>query len=107
MVDIARIEELNAEVGEDAVARILSVFVSEAAGTIGRIDGDLDDAAFAAAIHFLRSGALNLGFTSLAAAAGTAASARQGERAQAAGELRSILRRSAKLLGLADAVPPP
>jgi hypothetical protein len=100
MVDIARIEELYDEVGQEAVAAVLSVFAHEARLTIDLIETSLGDAEHAAAVHFVRSGALNLGLNSLADAADAAASAPRDERAQAARDLRRILDRCAALLNL-------
>jgi HPt (histidine-containing phosphotransfer) domain-containing protein len=103
MVDVARIEELTEEIGDEAVSAVLMLFLEEARATIDRIATSLSEAEHAAAIHFLRSGALNLGLVSLAGAAAAAAFAPPLERAHSAREMRRILDRSATLLGLPEA----
>lgn len=94
MVDEHRIAELASEIGEDDMGIVFGLFLSEAERTIDAIATGLGDDAHARATHFLRSGALNIGFTGLAAAADTAAAAAAGDRAGTASVLSDCLRRS-------------
>ena len=105
MVDIARIEELYEEIGQDAVMAVLDVFSVEARVKIDSLATTLSKEEHAAAIHFLRSGALNLGLNSLAEAAESASVVMPGDRDRIARDMRRILDRSARLLNLADGGP--
>jgi HPt (histidine-containing phosphotransfer) domain-containing protein len=102
MVDVTRIEELYDEIGEEAVTAVLAVFAAEARRTIDDIEAGLDGPGYAAAIHFLRSGALNLGLNSLADSAAAVANAQAAERPRAARDLRRILDRCAQMLNLGE-----
>jgi HPt (histidine-containing phosphotransfer) domain-containing protein len=66
MVHISRIEELREEIGDEDMRAVLDIFRAEAEQVILTLGQVPDDDAYEKAIHFLRSGALNLGLQSLA-----------------------------------------
>lgn len=66
MIDWARIAEVQAEIGNDDLDEVIGLFLEEAADTVaGLVAGGPPDRA-AQALHFLKGGALNLGFAELA-----------------------------------------
>ncbi|MGB3406476.1 MAG: hypothetical protein WBA67_03195 [Jannaschia sp.] len=100
MVDEDRISDLRHEIGEEDLAIVLGMFLSEAQRMIDAIATGLSDDAHARATHFLRSGALNIGFVAFAAAADHAAAAAETARAATAPRLSEILTASAASLSL-------
>lgn len=66
MIDWARVEELQSEIGEEDFAEVAEVFLEEADEAINRLRGHQDAAARQADLHFLKGSALNLGFSDLA-----------------------------------------
>lgn len=66
MIDWERIRELRREIGDDGVQEVTSSFREEAEETLEELAGMQDRAARAERLHFLRGGALNLGFTEMA-----------------------------------------
>ncbi|MEM9797258.1 MAG: hypothetical protein AAF919_12255 [Pseudomonadota bacterium] len=91
MVDDDRIRELEREIGSEDVAAIMALFVEEASATIAKLAGGLEDADHARAIHFLRSGALNIGLTGFAREAEMAGDVSADSRPSAAAALRVAL----------------
>ncbi|MEM8824597.1 MAG: hypothetical protein AAGF30_13385 [Pseudomonadota bacterium] len=70
MIDATRMDELRAEIGPEDLAMILDVYLAEAAEMLANLsDGALSADDRGKALHFLRSGALNLGLRGLARAA--------------------------------------
>jgi HPt (histidine-containing phosphotransfer) domain-containing protein len=65
MIDTSRIAELEEEIG-DGVEEVLSLFLEEAEDVVGRLEKAEDGRQRTELLHFLRSGALNLGFRGLA-----------------------------------------
>ncbi|WP_179381263.1 Hpt domain-containing protein [Jannaschia marina] len=66
MIDHARIEELRAEIGSDDLSFIVTVYVDEARATLAQLRSGLPDEQCRRAVHFLRSGALNIGLRGIA-----------------------------------------
>ncbi|MEM7644289.1 MAG: hypothetical protein AAF366_17445 [Pseudomonadota bacterium] len=72
MIDETRMTELRDEIGAEDLAMILDVYLEEAAEMLASLATPLSPEDRGKALHFLRSGALNLGLSGLAgAAAGT------------------------------------
>ena len=67
MIDTERIAELQAEIGAEDLSCIVSVYLEEARATLAQIAAGLTEEDHARAVHFLRSGALNIGMTCRAA----------------------------------------
>ena len=65
MIDWAQVDELRGEMG-DAFAELVDAFLEEADEGMGRLDPQAPPAAQAAALHFLKGAALNLGFRQFA-----------------------------------------
>lgn len=66
MIDWSRLDELSAEIGPDAIAEVVAMFVDEADDVIARLPRQTQAAARQADLHFLKGAALNLGFDVLA-----------------------------------------
>ncbi|WP_172327722.1 Hpt domain-containing protein [Mangrovicoccus sp. HB161399] len=64
MLDWTRIEELRDEVGADAFAEVVELFLEEVGGVLDRLDPG--SATLEEDLHFLKGAALNLGFAKLA-----------------------------------------
>ena len=79
MIDWDRVEELRSEVGAEDFADIALLFLSEVYGVAALLAAGADLATLEGDLHFLKGGALNLGFARLAALAAA------GERQAAAG----------------------
>ncbi|ARC87214.1 Hpt domain-containing protein [Rhodovulum sp. MB263] len=62
MINWTRVDELRCEVGEEAFAEVLELFLEEVDEVIGRLDPGRAPADLAADLHFVRGSALNLGF---------------------------------------------
>ncbi|MEM7711896.1 MAG: hypothetical protein AAF264_14355 [Pseudomonadota bacterium] len=69
MIDMTRMDELRAEIGQEDLVMILDVYLAEAGEMLASLSDTLSPDDRAKALHFLRSGALNLGLDGLAAAA--------------------------------------
>lgn len=100
MIDADRINELRQEIGPDDLAMVIGMFLGEARGKIDSIATGLPDGEHARAIHFLRSGALNIGLVGFAQAADLAGAAAPDTRAGTADHLVDILGQSVDELGL-------
>lgn len=61
MIDWAQVDELRAEMG-GAFAELVDAFLEEVDDGITRVDASADAESQAAALHFLKGAALNLGF---------------------------------------------
>lgn len=70
MIDISRIQELRSEIGKDDLAFIVAAYIEEARETLELVASGLSQDAHTRAVHFLRSGALNIGLRGIAALAG-------------------------------------
>lgn len=78
MIDWRRIDELKAEIGQDAFAEVAELFLDEAEAIVRRLP-QVAPALLEAELHALKGSALNLGLTALAALCA------EGERRAAAG----------------------
>ncbi|KIT17018.1 Hpt domain-containing protein [Jannaschia aquimarina] len=99
MLDIERLSELAGEVGEEDLDMVLNLFLDEAEEVIERISKRMEDEDFAKATHFLRSGALNIGFSGLASAAGAADDLPPDRRGEAAASLTAVLLETRRVVG--------
>lgn len=70
MIDQDRIGELEREIGAEDLLEILAAYFEEAATMIRRIENGLQPDELPRALHFLRSGALNLGLVGIVEVAG-------------------------------------
>jgi len=66
MIDWARVNELQTEVGDDDFAEVVEMFLEEANEVVARMNASLPNAEVEVALHFLKGSALNLGFCKLA-----------------------------------------
>lgn len=89
MIDRERIAELEGEIGPDDVLLIAEAYFSEAEQAIAGLRDAADGDARARQMHFLRSGALNIGFRGMAEAAAAA-----GADPDAPRQLRAVLERT-------------
>lgn len=69
-IDWSRIDELRDEMGEDDVIEIAALFVDEVSDGVAALDSS-DPQRLAEQLHAVRGAALNLGFSRLAALAGS------------------------------------
>lgn len=69
MLDMTRLKELCEEIGPEDVGLIIDVYLEEAEEVLGAIQPDTDPGERSRSLHFLRSGALNLGLSELAGVA--------------------------------------
>lgn len=84
MIDWGRVTDLRSEIGDDGFDEVIDLFLEETdevAAGLATLD---EAAAIAAALHFLKGSALNLGFCDLASLC------QDGERLAAAGDHRRI-----------------
>ena len=88
ILDKDRIDELSREVGPADLVEIVEMFLEESQPVIERIASGLEPTAFGKAIHFLRSGALNIGLTGLAGEAARVGVSGLNDPAGAAASLR-------------------
>lgn len=66
MIDWDRVRELKEEIGEEDFAEVAQMFICEVEEVIDRLRQSPDPGQFEADLHFLKSSALNLGFSELA-----------------------------------------
>ena len=64
--DPQRMNELTEELGPEDLAEIVEMFLVEAIAAVARLRACASDEDYGKALHFLRSGALNLGLAGLA-----------------------------------------
>jgi len=84
MIDWDRVEELRSEIGEDDFAEVAEMFMAEVEEVVDRLRQHPDPGSYEADLHFLKSSALNLGFSQLAALC------EDGEHRSAAGDASSV-----------------
>ena len=65
MIDWNRVRELKDEIGEEDFAEVADMFIAEVDEVIERLREAPDPARYEADLHFIKSSALNLGFTDL------------------------------------------
>jgi HPt (histidine-containing phosphotransfer) domain-containing protein len=78
-----RLRELRDEVGEDAFAEVVEMFLSETDEKVAELHARASPETLAEDMHFLKGAALNLGLDPLAAACQTAETQAQGGAADA------------------------
>lgn len=66
MIDWNRVRDLHDEIGADAFEEVLSLFCEEVQDGLEKLQSAEDPTAQAAAFHFLKGAALNLGITDMA-----------------------------------------
>ncbi|MGB3689725.1 MAG: Hpt domain-containing protein [Jannaschia helgolandensis] len=91
MIDTERIAELQAEIGAEDLSCIVSVYLEEARATLAQIAAGLTEEDHARAIHFLRSGALNIGLSGVADVAGKMTCRAASSRDDCADRFRDVL----------------
>ena len=67
MIAWDRLNELRAEIGDEDLADVVTMFLEEADEVVARISCGLPDADMEAQLHFLKGRALNLGLADLSA----------------------------------------
>ena len=88
MIDWNRIAELRADVGDDALAEVVAVFVEEMDATVACLRGLPDSVALADELHLLKGASSNLGLGALSALADTGETiARAGQGAAELGDV--------------------
>ncbi len=80
-VDWERVAELRDEIGAEALAEVVGLFLEEADEVIARLGTDAGAKVLEADLHFLKGAALNLGFVEFAALC------QDGERRAATGDI--------------------
>ena len=103
MIDSERMAELETEIGAEDLRLILGMFMDEATDALTGIEMDLDAEAMTRTMHFLRSGALNMGLCGFAAAAGAVEGQTCDDPVATARTLQDILQRSREQLDIARA----
>lgn len=93
MLDAERMLELEGEFGSEDLAFILAAYFEEAEDALARMEAGLGPDDHRRALHFLRSGALNIGLRGIAFASGEADGGGAGPAAQVV-HLRGLLERS-------------
>lgn len=66
MIDWSRVNELKSEVGEEDFGEVVDMFLGEVEEIIERLRSDAAHENLEADLHFLKSSALNLGFSDFA-----------------------------------------
>jgi HPt (histidine-containing phosphotransfer) domain-containing protein len=84
MIDWARIAELRAEIGAEDFSEVVELFLEEVEGEINQLRAGCADNALEARLHFLKGGALNLGFSTFSELC------QQGETAAADGRAHDV-----------------
>ena len=67
MIDWTRVHELKDEIGEEDFGEVAEMFIAEVEEVIDRLKASPDPARFEEDLHFIKSSALNLGFSDLSA----------------------------------------
>ncbi len=67
MIDWDRVQDLKDEIGEADFAEVAGLFIAEVEEAIDRLRSSPDPARYEDDLHFLKSSALNLGFSGLSA----------------------------------------
>ncbi len=94
MIDEDRIRELEGEIGAADLGLVIETFLEEASETIAGLGAGSSGEALGRAMHFLRSGALNMGLRGFASAAAAIERDADGDPVAAADTLRDILERT-------------
>lgn len=104
MIDWTRVAELADEIGADDMDDVLGLFFEEAEDTLAALTTGLPPDRLAAALHFLKGSALNLGFSDLARACETGEGAIRDGRAPDAAGIATLYAASRRALeqGLAN-----
>ena len=84
MIDWERVDELRDEVGAEDFGEVVDIFLEEVDEVIDRLRQSPDPSSYESDMHFLKGGALNLGFAALATLCS------KGERQAAAGDSASV-----------------
>jgi len=84
MIDWTRVRELKDEIGEEDFDEVAEMFIAEVDEVIDRLKAAPDPARYEADLHFIKSSALNLGFSDLSALCQT------GERQAAGGDTDGV-----------------
>ncbi|MDO9526275.1 MAG: Hpt domain-containing protein [Gemmobacter sp.] len=84
MIDWGRVESLRAELGNDDFGEVVDLFLEEVEEVIARLKRKPDPASYEEDLHFLKGGALNLGFRALSDAC------HEGERRAADGRPETV-----------------
>lgn len=93
MIDWERVDELRDEIGAEDFGEVVDLFLDEVEEVIARLRDNPDVATLEADLHFLKGGALNLGFqtfSQLCQAGEAAAAAGKGDTVDVAAILRSF-----------------
>ncbi len=83
-IDWKRVDELRSEVGADAFAEVVELFLEEVEEVIARLRSAPGAERLGDDLHFLKGSALNLGFVDVAALC------QEGERRAAAGDAAAV-----------------
>jgi len=67
MINWARVSELREEIGAEDFGEIVEIFLEEVEEKISMLRDGIDNDGLEAKLHFLKGGALNLGFADFAA----------------------------------------
>lgn len=84
MIDWDRVHQLRDEVGDEAFAEVVDLFLAEIDQVVARLHDAPDPASYEADLHFIKSSSLNLGFRALSNLC------QSGERASADGRPESV-----------------
>lgn len=84
MIDWTRVRELKDEIGEEDFGEVAELFICEVEAVIDRLQAAPDPAKYEADLHFIKSAALNLGFTDLSKLC------QAGERQAATGDAANV-----------------
>ena len=84
MIDWTRVRELKDEIGEEDFGEVAEMFIAEVEEVIDRLKTAPDPARFEEDLHFIKSSALNLGFSDLSALC------QAGERQAATGDANGV-----------------
>ncbi len=84
MIDWERVSELKEEIGEEDFSEVAELFMSEVEDVLERLRHAPDPARFEEDLHFLKSSALNLGFSDFSNLC------QAGEKCAAQGEAASV-----------------
>ncbi|MCB1357092.1 MAG: Hpt domain-containing protein [Maritimibacter sp.] len=84
MIDWNRVSELKDEIGEEDFSEVAEMFIAEVEEVIDRLKAAPVPARYEEDLHFIKSSALNLGFSELSALC------QQGERQAAAGDAEGV-----------------
>lgn len=84
MIDWDRVDNLRSEIGDEDFKEVVALFVEEVEEVIDRFQTAPNPAQYEADLHFLKGGALNLGFADLSDLC------QKGESAAARGDTQTI-----------------